>query len=97
MHMLCTLVVIVIVIVVTIIIIIIIIMINIIIYYCYLTIPLCASPVGTPEHGEPAARGLSAPVADCGRAQCSPGESLSATALTCQQPACMQMSHVLVS
>ncbi len=94
MHMLCTLIIIIVIVVINIIIIIIII---IIIYYCYLTIPLCASPVGTPEHGEPAARGLSAPVADCGRARCSPGESLSATALTCQQPACMQMSHVLVS
>ena len=59
-------------------------------------IPLHVSPVGTPERGEPAARGLNAPEADCGRARCSPSGSLSATVLTCQRPACMQMNHDLV-
>ena len=61
-----------------------------------MSVPLCASPVGTPEHGEPAARGLNAPVADRERARCSPGGSLSATMLTCQQPACVQVNHTLV-
>ena len=68
-----------------------------VLYYIIMIIPLCVSPVGTPEHGEPAARGLNGPVADCGRARCSPGGSLSATVLTCQQPACKQMSHILVA
>lgn len=50
-------------------------------------LPRCASPVSTPERGEPAARGGSAPGGGCGSAWCSPGGPLSATGLTCQQPA----------